>query len=188
MADDEQPLVGTDSEQQPLVSKRAGGPSRGLVFVAVFGAALLLGAAVSARGGAAQQPQALRASAPAGRPVGTDEYKAVLADSIAQVFAQKHGRAATAAEREAFVEAVDKKQAEATAAYADARRAFAAEHGREPDGAELTAAVRATPQYAKDAVAASPLLDLEPDFLDDLWGSVTGAAYTVVSDLSLIHI
>ena len=30
------------------------------------------------------------------------------------------GRAATAAEREAFVEAVDKKQAEATAAYADA--------------------------------------------------------------------
>ena len=61
MADDEQPLVGTDSEQQPLVSKRAGGPSRGLVFVAVFGAALLLGAAVSARGGAAQQ-QALRAA------------------------------------------------------------------------------------------------------------------------------
>ena len=183
MADDEQqPLLESGSEQQPLIPKRAAGPSRGLVFVAVFGAALLLGAAVSARGGAAQQPQALRASAPAGRPVGSDEYKAALVDSIAQIFAQKHGRAATAAEREAFVEAVDKKQAEATAAYADARRAFAAEHGREPDGAELTAAVRATPQYAKDAVAASPLLALEPDFLDDLWGSVTGAAYTVVSD------
>ena len=62
MADDEQqPLVDTDDEQQPLVPKRAGGPSRGLVFVAVFGAALLLGAAVSARGGAARQ-QALRAA------------------------------------------------------------------------------------------------------------------------------
>ena len=62
MADDEQqPLVDTDDERQPLVPKRAGGPSRGLVFVAVFGAALLLGAAVSARGGAARQ-QALRAA------------------------------------------------------------------------------------------------------------------------------
>ena len=32
-----------DDEQQPLIPKRAAGPSRGLVFVAVFGAALLLG-------------------------------------------------------------------------------------------------------------------------------------------------
>ena len=61
MADDEQPLVDTDDEQQPLVPKRAGGPSRGLVPGALVGAALLLGAAVSARGGAAQQ-QALRAA------------------------------------------------------------------------------------------------------------------------------
>ena len=59
MADEQQPLLASGSEQQPLIPKRAAGPSRGLVFVAVFGAALLLGAAVSARGGAAQQPQAL---------------------------------------------------------------------------------------------------------------------------------
>ena len=58
MADDEQqPLVGTDSEQ-PLGPKKK---SRALVAGAAFGAALLLGA-VAARGGAGPRSQALRAA------------------------------------------------------------------------------------------------------------------------------
>ena len=59
MADDEQQLlVDTDSEQQPLVPKKK---SRALVAGAAFGAALLLGA-VAARGGAGPRSQALRAA------------------------------------------------------------------------------------------------------------------------------
>ena len=94
-----------DDEQQPLIPKRAAGPSRGLVFVAVFGAALLLGAAVSARGGAARQPQALRASAPAGRTRGdgtrarcaVPDTRAVLATHGA-LLERRFGTAATAAD------------------------------------------------------------------------------------------
>ena len=72
MADDEQqPLMKSGSEQQPLIAKR--GPSRGLVG-ALVGAALLLGAAVSAQGSAAQQSQALRA-APAAQALGADAVK-----------------------------------------------------------------------------------------------------------------
>jgi hypothetical protein len=164
MADDEQQLLmKSGSEQQPLIAKR--GPSRGLVLGAVFGAALLLGAAVSARGGAAQQSQALRA-APAALPQALD------ADAVKQSFVHMNGRRPTrneAAQIE-LVSALKQKEVDFVRAAVEA---FAQKYGRaptEPEVARLTKKYRGARavKQAEALVKQAEASDIQVEDVEDL--------------------
>ena len=119
--DDEQPLM-APTEQQPLVGKQTTWSRRTLALGALFGASLLLGAAVSARTApAAATPAGKRAAfnTKTGELVHKDfenaapiennylRKRAKLEAAIRVAFAKVHGRAPTADELRALVEDPD---------------------------------------------------------------------------------
>ena len=113
MADDEQPLL-APTERQPLVGKHTKS-RRALALGALFGASLLLGAAVSARAvPAASGPTALHAQfSPKTKeltrvdgPVAEGNYarkRRELEDGIKKAFRIVHGREVTSDELDAIV-------------------------------------------------------------------------------------